>query len=578
MGIIIDSSAIQSVFNGFNTFEDNSALVVTDQAFKDDTLLQGIVGGGALFLLNSDVKFESNCQFKNNHAASYGGALLIGEQSNVEIDSGVFTENTADEGGDDIYIMSLNSLESCSYLKLSTSKSECCSSIEADNGEVSSDTCENANINLDIYHYVFLSIMLAFIFICILLLFLKQRRYQAVQKQEYEKGLDLVMLQKVQRNKNDSLLQELFFESVEVSDPQLIIRGDEITFQKIISNEAILCHRQNNMKVMAKVVNVKIVGTNTFITKKELHNLNALSNPNIANFYGICNKHDSFLIQEYCATTLYDFILEKPLTKKTYSDTKQYDLLKILLQITKGLKFLHSKGIPHKNLKPSNILLGKNHVPKLVDIGVSIFWLEDASKQLDDQIYDEEKKSEKISSVYYQAPEVTGIITQLLSAKQRKAGDNQSTRKLNFQEVSIASENGENSAFASLLNNLNSSLCSADIFSLACIMYFMWSRQHPYGDLPPFEVDSRFKRASRPQIPKSAPEKLEELLTSMWGTKPHFRTKLDAGVTILNSIITNYGPAGSNTNFNFWKRSQSPVSEGTKVDNPTIKEIDDIAI
>jgi serine/threonine protein kinase len=53
----------------------------------------------------------------------------------------------------------------------------------------------------------------------------------------------------------------------------------------------------------------------------------------------------------------------------------EHEILKILIQLCKGLLFIHEKGIVHRDLKPDNILYKKTEneiIWKLIDFGSSI--------------------------------------------------------------------------------------------------------------------------------------------------------------------------------------------------------------
>ena len=45
--------------------------------------------------------------------------------------------------------------------------------------------------------------------------------------------------------------------------------------------------------------------------------------------------------------------------------------LKIGIQITRGLRHIHSNGLIHRDIKPSNILLTKEKTAKIIDFGVA---------------------------------------------------------------------------------------------------------------------------------------------------------------------------------------------------------------
>jgi serine/threonine protein kinase len=53
---------------------------------------------------------------------------------------------------------------------------------------------------------------------------------------------------------------------------------------------------------------------------------------------------------------------------------------KIIKGISQGLQYLHEKYILHLDLKPANILLDDNYVPKIADFGLSRFFHEKQSR------------------------------------------------------------------------------------------------------------------------------------------------------------------------------------------------------
>ena len=63
-------------------------------------------------------------------------------------------------------------------------------------------------------------------------------------------------------------------------------------------------------------------------------------------------------------------------TPKNFSNTNRQI---ILIGIARGMKYLHDRGILHRDLKPDNILLDKNFQPKISDFGLSKFYKTDQS-------------------------------------------------------------------------------------------------------------------------------------------------------------------------------------------------------
>lgn len=59
---------------------------------------------------------------------------------------------------------------------------------------------------------------------------------------------------------------------------------------------------------------------------------------------------DSYIVLELCVATLYDFLAK---TYKGPIPTKE----QVLFQLAKGLDYIHSEKIIHRNIKPTNILI-----------------------------------------------------------------------------------------------------------------------------------------------------------------------------------------------------------------------------
>ena len=78
-----------------------------------------------------------------------------------------------------------------------------------------------------------------------------------------------------------------------------------------------------------------------------------------------------FILLEFCPHgTLFDVIEEK-CKMGLQGITDENELVKILYDVSNGLKFLHSKKIAHSDIKIENILKGNDGKWKICDFGSS---------------------------------------------------------------------------------------------------------------------------------------------------------------------------------------------------------------
>lgn len=99
---------------------------------------------------------------------------------------------------------------------------------------------------------------------------------------------------------------------------------------------------------------------------KELQMMKCLPHNNIIKVYGVVefNKKTG-LVLEYCQNSgLNTYIKKNP-------DIDISQKIKILHESSQGLEFMHSKSICHFDIKPHNIFLNDEIVPKLADLGMS---------------------------------------------------------------------------------------------------------------------------------------------------------------------------------------------------------------
>ena len=114
--------------------------------------------------------------------------------------------------------------------------------------------------------------------------------------------------------------------------------------------------------------------------KNEIHHLSRLRHTNIVTFYGLFFAPPSRVgyVCEFCKQgSVFNFLKNLISSSTNHFDKKGQDVfdsrkkLDWLIQIAKGMRYLHQKGVIFRDLKPENVLIGNNGVLKITDFGIS---------------------------------------------------------------------------------------------------------------------------------------------------------------------------------------------------------------
>lgn len=161
-------------------------------------------------------------------------------------------------------------------------------------------------------------------------------------------------------------------------------------------------------------------------------------------------------------------------------------VIQLALDLARGLSYLHSKKIVHRDVKTENMLLDKTRTLKIADFGVARI---EASNPHD--------MTGETGTLGYMAPEVLNG-----SAYDRKC----------------------------------------DVYSFGICLWEIYCCDMPYPDLSFSEVTSAVVRQNlRPEIPRCCPSSLANVMKRCWDGNPDKRPKMDEVVAMLEAIDTSKG-------------------------------------
>ncbi|KAJ0505834.1 putative dual-specificity kinase TKL-Pl-4 family [Helianthus annuus] len=211
---------------------------------------------------------------------------------------------------------------------------------------------------------------------------------------------------------------------------------------------------------------------------QEVYIMRKIRHKNVVQFIGACTEPSNLcIVTEFMSGgSVYDYLHKQ---KGTF---KLPILLKVAIDISRGMNYLHQNNIIHRDLKAANLLMDENDVVKVADFGVARVKAQTGVMTAETGTY------------RWMAPEVI----------EHKPYD-----------------------------------LKADVFSFGIVLWELLSGKLPYEYLTPVQAAiGVVQKGLRPTIPKNTQPKLAELLGKCWHKDPSIRPNFAEIIDILKRIKT----------------------------------------
>ncbi|GAA0172077.1 non-receptor serine/threonine protein kinase [Lithospermum erythrorhizon] len=216
----------------------------------------------------------------------------------------------------------------------------------------------------------------------------------------------------------------------------------------------------------------------------EIFIMRRIRHKNVVQFMGACTKPSNLcIVTEFMSRgSVYNFL------HKERGAFKLPTLLKVAIDVAKGMDYLHQNKIVHRDLKTANLLMDEHNVVKVADFGVS-------------RVQDKTGVMTAETGTYrWMAPEVI----------EHKPYDHK-----------------------------------ADIFSFGIVLWELLTGDIPYCFLTPLQAAvGVVQKGLRPTIPKSTHPKFVDLLEKCWQQDPTLRPNFPEILEILRQLAKEVGDEG----------------------------------
>ncbi|KAK8551739.1 hypothetical protein V6N12_040363 [Hibiscus sabdariffa] len=238
---------------------------------------------------------------------------------------------------------------------------------------------------------------------------------------------------------------------------------------------------------------------------QEVNIMRKIRHKNVVQFIGACTSPPTLcIVTEFMSGgNIYDLL------HKQKSGFKLPFLLKVAIDVSKGMSYLHQNSIMHRDLKAANLLMDENGVVKVADFGVARVQAQPGVMTAETGTY------------RWMAPEtMTALMINIICLS-------------SFNQLSdILSALGPWKVIEHKPYDHK-----ADVFSFGVVLWELLTGKLPYENLTPLQAAvGVVQKGLRPVIPKHTHPNLVELLERCWQQDPSLRPEFSEISNILEDL------------------------------------------
>ncbi|KAK8580787.1 hypothetical protein V6N12_071039 [Hibiscus sabdariffa] len=223
---------------------------------------------------------------------------------------------------------------------------------------------------------------------------------------------------------------------------------------------------------------------------QEVNIMSKIRHKNVVQFIGACTSPPTLcIVTEFMSGgSVYDLL------HKQKTGFRLPFLLKVAIDVSKGMSYLHQNSIMHRDLKAANLLMDENGVVKVADFGVARVQAQPGVMTAETGTY------------RWMAPELSDILSAVGPWKviEHKPYDHK-----------------------------------ADVFSFGVVLWELLTGKLPYENLTPLQAAvGVVQKGLRPVIPKHTHPKFVELLERCWQQDPSLRPEFSEISNILEDLAS----------------------------------------